>query len=107
MYLVDTNVISEARKGSRANRGVVSYFRATQAGERYLSVQTIGEIQRAIYNIRAGAIWTRRFGLSPGSMPSFLNTLIRYCPSTRIVLGYGAGSCRHKPATRLTSKSLQ
>lgn len=52
MYLVDTNVISEARKGSRANRGVVSFFRATQAGERYLSVQTIGEIQRGIFNIR-------------------------------------------------------
>lgn len=52
MYLVDTNVISEARKGAKANPGVVHFFRSTQAGERYLSVQTIGEIRRGIENIR-------------------------------------------------------
>lgn len=52
MYLVDTNVISEARKGTRANSGVVQFFRSTQASERYLSVQTVGEIQRGIDNIR-------------------------------------------------------
>ena len=52
MYLVDTNVISEARKGRRANPGVVHFFRSTPIGERYLSVQTIGEIRRGIENIR-------------------------------------------------------
>jgi predicted nucleic acid-binding protein len=52
MYLVDTNVISEARKGVRANPGVVAFFRATPASERYLSVQTVGEIRHGIENIR-------------------------------------------------------
>jgi toxin FitB len=52
MYLVDTNVISEARKGTKANPGVVQFFRSTQPAERYLSVQTIGEIRRGVENIR-------------------------------------------------------
>ncbi|WP_370659736.1 VapC toxin family PIN domain ribonuclease [Massilia polaris] len=52
MYLIDTNVISEARKGSRANPGVAYFFRSTPVAERYLSVQTVGEIRRGIENIR-------------------------------------------------------
>lgn len=52
MYLVDTNVISEARKGSKANRGVVRFFRSTPPNDRYLTVQTVGEIRRGIENIR-------------------------------------------------------
>lgn len=52
MYLVDTNVISEARKGSKANPGVRQFFRLTDAGELYLSVQTVGEIRRGLENIR-------------------------------------------------------
>jgi predicted nucleic acid-binding protein len=52
MYLVDTNVISEARKGMKANPGVVEFFGSTPAAERYLSVQTVGEIRRGIENIR-------------------------------------------------------
>jgi predicted nucleic acid-binding protein len=52
VYLVDTNVISEARKGSRCNPGVVRFFRSTPPGERYLTVQTVGEIRRGVENIR-------------------------------------------------------
>ena len=52
MYLVDTNVISEARKGRRANPGVRRIFRAIEAEDLYLSVQTIGEIRRGLENIR-------------------------------------------------------
>lgn len=52
MYLVDTNVISEARKGLRANPGVVAFFRASLPGELYLCVQTIGELRRGVENIR-------------------------------------------------------
>lgn len=52
MYLVDTNVISEARKGRLANAGVVNFFRVNRPGDLYLCVQTIGEIRRGIENIR-------------------------------------------------------
>ena len=52
MYLVDTNVISEARKGAKANPGVKKFFQETDAGDLYLSAQTIGEIRRGLENIR-------------------------------------------------------
>lgn len=52
MYLVDTNVISEARKGKKANSGVQKFFQTTAATDLYLSAQTIGEIRRGLENIR-------------------------------------------------------
>ena len=52
MYLVDTNVISEARKGAKANPGVKEFFQNIDADEIYLSAQTIGEIRRGLENIR-------------------------------------------------------
>ncbi len=53
MYLVDTNVISEARKGSRANPGVRDFLQSTDPSQIYLSVQTTGEIRRGLENIRS------------------------------------------------------
>ena len=52
MYLVDTNVISEARKGAKANSGVKKFFQETDADDLYISAQTIGEIRRGLENIR-------------------------------------------------------
>jgi len=50
--LVDTNVISEARKGKKANPGVQEFFQTADAIDLYLCVQTIGEIRRGLENIR-------------------------------------------------------
>jgi len=52
MYLVDTNVISDARKGKKANSGVQKFFQTIDAADLYLPVQTIGEIRRGLENIR-------------------------------------------------------
>jgi predicted nucleic acid-binding protein len=52
MYLVDTNVISEARKGAKANPGVVNFFSGDQRHDCYLCVQTMGELRRGVENIR-------------------------------------------------------
>lgn len=54
MYLIDTNVISEARKGTKANPGVRAFFAQTreQAVPAYLSVVTIGELRRGVELIR-------------------------------------------------------
>jgi predicted nucleic acid-binding protein len=54
VYLVDTNVISEARKGSRANAGVIRFFKsaATEDQEIYLSVVTVGELRQGVEIIR-------------------------------------------------------
>lgn len=52
MYLVDTNVISEVRKGARADAGVRAFFRDVDPDALYLSVQTLGEIRRGLENVR-------------------------------------------------------
>jgi len=52
VYLVDTNVISEARKGSQANPGVQRFWKSVDPAGLYLSVQTVGEIRRGLENIR-------------------------------------------------------
>ena len=54
MYLLDTNVISELRKQSKANLSVQKFFQeAIQRGTRlYISVITIGELRRGIDLIR-------------------------------------------------------
>jgi predicted nucleic acid-binding protein len=54
MYLVDTNIISEARKGEHANAGVRRFFRrADEADEPvFLSVVTVGELRRGVELIR-------------------------------------------------------
>ena len=52
MYLIDTNVVSEARKGKNANSGVQLFWKNVDAADLYLSVQTIGEIRRGIENIQ-------------------------------------------------------
>jgi predicted nucleic acid-binding protein len=54
VYLVDTDVISESRKGAKANVGVRSFFKRA-IGEDYalyVSAVTIGEIRRGIEKVR-------------------------------------------------------
>lgn len=51
-YLIDTNVISELRKGERADPGVISWFADLAEEDVYLSVLTLGEIRRGIESIR-------------------------------------------------------
>jgi len=54
MYLIDTNVVSEARKGPRANPGVRRFFDQAAGSDwpLYLSVVTIGELRRGVELIR-------------------------------------------------------
>lgn len=54
MYLVDTDVISEARKQEKSNPGVRAFFyRASEdAAELYLSVVTIGELRQGVERLR-------------------------------------------------------
>ena len=54
MYLVDTNVISEVRKKSKANPGVRAFFKQAIADEArlFISVVTVGELRRGVEAIR-------------------------------------------------------
>jgi len=54
MYLIDTDVISEARKGEKANHGVRKFFDDAERDEAsiYLSVVTIGELRQGVEHVR-------------------------------------------------------
>lgn len=54
MYLIDTNVVSEARKQEKANPGVGRFFeRIAATGDPvYLTAITIGELRRGVDLIR-------------------------------------------------------
>jgi hypothetical protein len=66
--LVDTNVISELRKGSRANPHVLAWFMGVAEEEIHLSVLAVGELRRGVERLRgrdarqAGALerWLRQ-----------------------------------------------
>jgi toxin FitB len=51
-YLLDTNVVSELRKGRRCDPGVASWFAEVSSEEIYLSALILGEIRKGIENIR-------------------------------------------------------
>ena len=54
MYLIDTHVVSEARKQSRANAGVIDFFKQACAQDQsiYLFVVTVGEVRRGVEILR-------------------------------------------------------
>ena len=51
-WLVDTNVLSELRKGDRANSGVRAWFADAREDELFTSVLVLGEVRRGIESIR-------------------------------------------------------
>jgi predicted nucleic acid-binding protein len=68
-YLLDTNVISELRKGQRADANVTGWFADIADEEIFLSVLTIGEIRRGIESVR------RRDPDSAASLDRWLSNL--------------------------------
>ena len=52
-YLIDTNVISEVRKGVRCNPNVTAWFEAVDDDSLYLSVLVLGEIRRGVERSRS------------------------------------------------------
>ncbi len=69
-YLVDTNVISELRKGSRCDKSVAAWWATIDEDEIFLSVLTVGEIRKGIESIR------RRDARSAAALEAWLLRLI-------------------------------
>ena len=51
-YLIDTNVLSELRKGPRSDPSVAAWFSSISGDQVFLSVLVIGEIRGGIERIR-------------------------------------------------------
>ncbi len=52
-YLLDTNVVSETRKGRRINPNVLAWFESVDDDALFLSVLVIGEIRKGIEQARS------------------------------------------------------
>ena len=51
-WLLDTNVLSELRKGARTDAGVARWFDAADEAQLFTSVLVIGEIRQGIESVR-------------------------------------------------------
>ena len=51
-YLIDTNIISEIRKGGHCDVNVARWYEAIEDASLYLSVMVIGEIRKGIEKLR-------------------------------------------------------
>jgi toxin FitB len=51
-YLIDTNIISEVRKGGRCHPSVAAWYEKIADSTLYLSVLVIGEIRRGLERLR-------------------------------------------------------
>lgn len=69
-YLIDTNVVSELRKGRRCDPHVAAWFRSAAAEETFLSVLSIGEIRRGIETVR------RRDAIAARALDAWLAKLL-------------------------------
>lgn len=70
-FVLDTNVISEARKGSQANANVMRWLSSVAEEDLYLSVLVVGEVRQGIEGLR------RRDPLQAGRFESWLAGLRR------------------------------
>jgi predicted nucleic acid-binding protein len=51
-WLLDTNIVSELRKGDRANPGLRAWYAEADEDSLYTSVLVVGELRRGIESIR-------------------------------------------------------
>lgn len=51
-FILDTNVLSEVRKGARARAAVMSWWNGVHPHDLFLSVMVAGEIQRGIQKLK-------------------------------------------------------
>ena len=75
VYLIDTNVISEARKRAGADVGVTAFFKtaAAQGQALYLSVISVGELRRGVELIRH-----RGDGAQADQLETWLNGVLQH-----------------------------
>src|SRR5690606_28884412 len=69
VFLLDTNVISELRKGQRANRSVAEWITAADEKDPFLSVLVVGELTQGVERVR------RRDPTSAAHLERWLRTL--------------------------------
>jgi predicted nucleic acid-binding protein len=70
-YLIDTNIISEVRKGKRCDPNVAAWWESIEDAEVYLSVLVLGEIRKGIERARVNDAASAR------ALETWLATLVQ------------------------------
>ena len=70
-YLIDTNVISEIRKGTKCDANVAAWWESVDDADIYLSVLVLGEIRKGIERARANDAARAR------ALETWLSTLVQ------------------------------
>lgn len=70
-YLLDTNIVSEFRKGNRCDKGVAGWISEADEQSLFLSVLVVGEIRKGIESLR------RRDGAQAEAIDFWLQRLVR------------------------------
>jgi toxin FitB len=52
-YLLDTNVVSEIRKGTRADKALMKWFSEVSDDDLHMSVLVLGELRQGVERLRA------------------------------------------------------
>lgn len=60
-YLLDTNILSELRKGNQANAAVRSWYAIAQSSKPFFSVVAMGELRHGIELLRRRDLTTARY----------------------------------------------
>jgi predicted nucleic acid-binding protein len=81
-YLIDTNIISEVRKGERCDSHVAAWLSSIDDEDIYVSVLVVGEIRKGIERARRSILLkpVRSINGSPRSSNRMSNVS---CPSIR------------------------
>ena len=70
-YLIDTNVISEIRRGTKCDANVAAWWESVDDADIYLSVLVLGEIRKGIERARANDAARAR------ALETWLSTLVQ------------------------------
>lgn len=86
-FLLDTNIVSELRKRSRADAGLLAWLAANQTEEFWLSVLVVGELRRGVELVR------RRDAISAAVLTDWLQSVIDAYGDR--ILPVTSGICEH------------
>jgi predicted nucleic acid-binding protein len=109
MYLVDTDVISEARKGDKANPGVRQFFQNAERDnlQLYLSAVTIGELRQGVEIVRHRGDEAQTRVLERWWIELPVPTKTRFSASMKRSLKSGGGDVFQIRRIRSTNRSPQ
>ena len=90
-FLIDTNIISEVRKGDRGNPAVVSWWNSVGEDDLWLSPLVLGEIRKGVELVRPRDPRRGRSARGVARRRDVAPSAIVFYPSIRLLPSNGAG----------------